>query len=699
MKSHRLISGIIIWGIIGVFAFTVGPTGAEKRPITFDDFIRIKRLTDPQISPDGASVAYVVTEMDLEKNRGRSDIWIIPLQGGEARRLTSGPGSHSHPRWSPDGARLAFISTRSGTPQIWMLDIGGGEARQVTRLEAGAGGVIWSPTGTHLAFTTSVFPDSRDEEDNARRIKAQQESPVKARLFTELLFRHWNAWREGRRSHLFVLPLEGGGGAVDVTPGDFDTPPISLGSSQDYAFSPDGSHIGFVRNIDPDLRKGIGTNNDLFIHSLEDHRVAQITSSRANDNGVYFSPDGRWIAYRAMSRPGFEADRHRLILYDRMKGDSRSLTEAADFSVDDILWSPDGKHLYITYQDTAWDVLARLDVDGRSRQTLVERRIIDAPSLSPDGKTILFMAQSIDAPAELFTLNLEDGKTSRLTHTNDELLARLDMRPLEEFWFLGAEEERVHGLMVMPPGFDPGEKYPLVMLIHGGPQGAWLDNFHYRWNAAMFAAPGYVVALINFHGSTGYGQDFTDSISGDWGGKPFQDLRKGLDFLLDHFDFIDGERMAAAGASYGGYMINWIEGQPNRYRCLISHAGVFDLRSMYGATEELWFPEWEFRGTPWSNPEQYDQWSPSTLVQNFETPCLVIHGQLDFRVPVTQGFQLFTSLQRQGVASRLLYFPDEGHFVAKPRNAELWWRTVHAWLSAYLEGNERSGSIQDKTQQ
>ncbi len=684
MKHRHRLSAVIILNFIALGAFPIDLSSAEKRPIAFDDFIRFKRLSDPQISPDGNRVAYVITEMDLKTNRSRSDIWLIPLHGGEARRLTTDPGSNSRPRWSPDGRRLAFISTRSGTPQIWMLDIRGGEARQATHLAGGAGGVIWSPTGTHLAFTSSVFPEYRDEAGNAHRVRAPHESPVKAQLFTELLFRHWNAWRDGLRSHLFILPAEGGGQAMDVTPGDFDTPPLSLGSAHDYAFSPDGTKIGFVRNIDPDLRKGIGTNNDLFIRSLADDSLVQITSSRANDNGVYFSPDGRWLAYRAMSRPGFEADRCQLILYDRLSGNSRSLTEEADFSVDDILWSPDSKHLYITYQDQAWDVLARMDVSGQNLQTLLERHVIGSPTLSPDGATMLFLAQSIHTPAEIFTLSLPEGKPARLTHANDELLTRLDLRPAEEFWFPGAGGERVHGLMVIPPGFDPAKKYPLVMLIHGGPQGAWKDHFHYRWNASMFAAPGYVVALINFHGSTGYGQDFTDSISGDWGGKPFLDLQKGLDFLLDSFDFIDRERMAAAGASYGGYMINWIEGHPNRYRCLISHAGVFDLRSMYGATEELWFPEWEFQGTPWSNPAQYDRWSPSTLVQNFKTPCLVVHGQLDFRVPVTQGFQLFTSLQRQGVDSRFLYFPDEGHFVAKPRNAELWWRVVHEWLNAYL---------------
>jgi dipeptidyl aminopeptidase/acylaminoacyl peptidase len=387
-----------------------------------------------------------------------------------------------------------------------------------------------------------------------------------------------------------------------------------------------------------------------------------------------------------MARPGFEADRYQLRLFDRETGTSRSLTPNADFSVGDIFWAPDSRRIYFTYQSRARTSLAVTPLEPDGVHHLIEDKMIGSPRLTPDGKAVVFMGQSIASPPEVFVLDLNDGQTvTQLTHTNDTLLDTLEMLPLEEFSFRGAGGDHVHGLLVKPPFFDPSRTYPLVMLIHGGPQGAWMDNFHFRWNAQMFAAPGYVVAMINFHGSTGYGQKFTDSISGDWGGKPYIDLEKGLDHLLDRYGFIDGDRLAAAGASYGGYMINWIEGRSNRYRCLISHAGVFDLRSMHGATEELWFPEWEFRGTPWTSPEQYTKWSPSAFVQDFETPCLVIHGQLDFRVPVTQGFQLFTALQRQDVPSRLLYFPDEGHFVTKPRNAELWWRTMLDWFALYLK--------------
>ena len=675
---------ILSLSVAGLLMLITPGISAEKTPLTFEDFIRIKRVADPQVSPDGTRVAYVVTEMDLERNSSNSDIWLIPLKGGAARRLTASPKSDSHPRWSPDGKALAFISSRSGTPQIWLLGIDGGEARQLTHGAAGAAGVEWSPSGTHLAFLSSVFPDAPDAETSARMHKQRAENPVKAQIFDELLFRHWNSWRDGQRSHLFVIPAVGGK-AVDVSPGDFDTPPISLGSAQDYAFSPDGTEIAFVRNIDPELRKGLGTNNDVFINSLDGKNLIRITDNRANDNGIAYSPDGRFLAYRAMARPGFEADRYQLMLFDRKQGASRSLTPDADFSVGDIFWNPDGKQINFTYQDRARNGLAAADLASGGVHYLVKQRMIGSPRPTPDGKALVFMGQAINFPPEVFVLDIGSLSETKLTHTNDALLQTLGMEPLEDFIFQGARGENVHGLLVKPPDFDPSSKYPLVMLIHGGPQGAWMDNFHFRWNAQMFAAPGYVVAMINFHGSTGYGQGFTDSISGDWGGKPYVDLEKGLDFLLNEYAFIDAARLSAAGASYGGYMINWIEGRSNRYRCLISHAGVFDLRSMHGATEELWFPEWEFRGTPWNSPEQYSKWSPSAFVRDFETPCLVIHGQLDFRVPVTQGFQLFTALQRQDVPSRLLYFPDEGHFISRPRNAELWWRTMLDWLAQYLK--------------
>jgi dipeptidyl aminopeptidase/acylaminoacyl peptidase len=654
------------------------------QPMTFDDFISLKRVSDPQISPKGDLIAFVVTEMNKEGNTSNSDIWIIPARGGEPWKLTSSPKGDSNPRWSPDGKKIAFISTRKGSPQIWMIDPKGGEAFQHTTISTGARGAIWSPTGKHLAFISSVYPECMSDECNKEKEKKREESLVKAKIFDQLLFRHWNSWRDGKRSHLFVISAEGGK-AVDVTPGDFDTPPISLGSRHDYAFSPEGEQICFVRNIDPELKISLGTNNDLFETSAQGGKIKIITKNKANDNSPHYSPDGRFIAYRAMVRPGFEADKYSLILHDRKNQKEINLTENLDRSVNEILWSHDSASLYITFQEKGRISLARITHKNKKMGRILEGHYIGSLRLSPDGRTLVFLKQAFHHPADVFSLDLKTKKLTQLTKMNSKLLSKLEMNRAEEFWFEGAEGDKVHGFLVKPPFFNPSKKYPLLMLIHGGPQGAWSDNFHYRWNAQMFAAPGYVTAMINFHGSTGYGQSFTDSISGDWGGKPYEDIMGGLDYLLTKYNFLDKNRLAAAGGSYGGYMVNWIEGHNNRFNCLISHAGVYDLRSMHGATEELWFPEWDLKGTPWTNKEMYEKLSPSFYVNNFKTPCLVIHGQYDFRVPVTQGFQLFTSLQRMKVPSKMLYFPDEDHFVQKPQNAELWWKTVHDWFGKYLK--------------
>lgn len=669
-----------------IFLVIVSNTVASSKdlPLTFDDFIRIKRVSDPQISPSGNLIAFVVTIMDREQNKSNSDIWMVPSQGGKPWRLTTSPQSDTTPRWSPDGKKIAFISTRQGTPQIWTIDPHGGEASRLSDISTGASGLIWSPDGKHLAFISSVFPECPDEECNKRKIEEQEKSLVKAQIFDHLLFRHWNAWREGKRNHLFLLPAEEEK-ATDLTPGDYDTPPISLGSRQDCTFAPNGEEICFVRNIDPELKISLGTNNDIFITSIDGGKAERITTNKANDNSPHYSPDGRYIAYRAMARAGFEADKYDLILYDRKNQTKTKLTDNLDSSVDEILWSPDSTSLYFTFEEEGKISLARIPLENGRIQKILEGHYIHSLCLSPEGNRMFFLKQSLSHPADIYSYALKKQELLQLTDVNGALLKTIEMNPPEEFWFEGAGGEKIHGFLLKPPFFDSSKKYPLVMLIHGGPQGAWSDNFHYRWNAQMFASPGYVVAMINFHGSTGYGQAFTDSISGDWGGKPYQDLMKGCDYLLSRYDFIDKNRLAAAGASYGGYMINWIAGHTDRFKCLISHAGVFDLRSMYGSTEELWFPEWEFQGTPWSNKEMYERWSPSAYAENFHTPCLVIHSQFDFRVPVTQGFQLFTSLQRMKVPSRMLYFPDESHFVQKPQNAELWWKTVHEWLASYLK--------------
>ena len=682
-ERTRLIAGLIVIGLIVIFPIARGDISGTN-PISFDDFIRIQRVSDLQLSPDGASIAFVVTAMDKAANRGASDIWIVPARGGEPRRLTSSPAADMNPRWSPDGRTIAFISTRSGSPQVWRIDPSGGEAVQVTRISTGASGVIWSPKGTHLAFLSSVYSDAPDDESNRKRMEEAEASKVKGRVFDHLLVRHWNAWWDGTRSHLFVVPVAGGS-AVDVTPGDFDTPPIALGGSQDYDFSPDGTEIAFVRNSDPELRLGLGTNNDIFLVGTGGGEAKKLTANKANDHSPRFSPDGKYLAYLAMARPGFEADKQTIVLFDRKAGTSSDLTASLDLSVGDFLWAPGGAALYFEAEEKGRTTVIRLTLATRKIERVLEGHSVGSLALSPDGRTLYFLKQAIDRPNDVWAYDLRTKALAQITKINAGLLATLAMNPAEELWFDGAAGAKVHGFLLKPPAFDPAKSYPLLMLIHGGPQGSFGDNFHYRWNAQMFAAAGYVTVMVNFHGSTGYGQAFTDSITGDWGGKPYEDVIKAVGYLHGAYPFIDKTRLGAAGASYGGYLINWIEGQTDIFDCLVSHDGVFDLRSMYGATEELWFPEWEYHGTPWTSPEQYTKWSPSMFVKKFKTPCLVVHSLNDFRVPLEQGLQLFTSLQRMGVPSKLLYFPDEDHFISKPQNAELWWKTLHEWLATYLK--------------
>ncbi|MBE3131498.1 MAG: S9 family peptidase [Acidobacteria bacterium] len=684
MKKTAIFFCLLFLGVLISAPIVLSGQNAAARPIAFDDFIRIKRVTDLQLSPDGTSIAYVVTVMDKAANRGASDIWLVPARGGEPRRLTSSPAADMNPRWSPDGRTIAFISTRSGSPQVWRIDPNGGEAVQLTRISTGASGVIWSPSGTHLAFVSSVYPDCPDDESNRKRMEAVEASKVKGRLFDHLLIRHWNAWSDGTRSHVFVIPAAGGA-FVDITPGDFDVPPIALGGAQDYTFSRDGTEIAFVRNADPEFRLGLGTNNDVFVTGTGGGEPKKLTANKANDHSPSYSPDGRFLAYLAMARPGFEADKLSLMLFDRKTGTADNLTGSLDYSVGAFFWAPGGTALYFDAEEKGRTAVFRVTLATKKVEKVFEGHTLSALALSPDGRTLYFLKHALHQPNDVWSLDLKTKTLAQLTKVNADLLAGLDMNPAEEFWYDGAAGDKVHGFLLKPPAFDPSKKYPLLMLIHGGPQGSFGDDFHYRWNAQMFAAAGYVTAMVNFHGSTGYGQAFTDSISGDWGGKPYEDIIKAVGYLHGTYPFIDKDKLGAAGASYGGYMIDWIEGQTAIFDCLVSHDGVFDLRSMYGATEELWFPEWDYHGTPWTSPEQYTKWSPSMYVKNFKTPCLVIHSANDFRVPLEQGLQLFTSLQRMGVPSKLLYFPDEDHFISKPQNAELWWKTIHDWLATYLK--------------
>jgi dipeptidyl aminopeptidase/acylaminoacyl peptidase len=660
------------------------PAVASAAPLTFDTFISMGRVSDPQISPDGRRVVFVVTWQDEEANKSNSDLYMVPISGGDVRRLTRRPGTDSQPRWSPDGRRIAFTSSRSGDAQVWVLPVDGGEAQQVTDLSTGASSPQWTPDGESIVFTSSVFPDCPDDDCNAKKLKEQEESKVKARVIEELLYVHWDSWRDDRRSHVFVVPAEGGT-ARDLTPVEWEVPTITLGSHHDVAVSPDGSEVCVVANTDPNAAWSI--NNDLFTVPMAGGEWTRITDNPANDNHPLYSPDGQSIVYLAMTRPGFESDRYRVMIYDRESGESSELapTMATEFdrSPDALTFSPEGRRLYATADDNGYHNIFEIDArNGKVRRLTGD---LDAASVSvaPNGKTLVFRAQSATMPYEVFSSDRNVRNRRNISRINEETLAGLDMNPMESFTFAGAGSTTVQGWILKPPGFDPAQKYPLTFLVHGGPQGAWTDDFHWRWNYQMFASTGRVVVAVNPRGSTGFGQEFTDQITRDWGGKVYEDLMKGLDYVLATYDYIDDSHVATAGASYGGYMMAWFLGHTDRFDCIVDHDGVYNLESMYGATEELWFPEWEYGGPPWEGSEDYAKWSPHNYAQNFSTPTLVVHGQEDYRVPVTQAMELFTALQRQGVPSKFLYYPDECHFVLKPQNARLWWKTVLDWIEQW----------------
>jgi dipeptidyl aminopeptidase/acylaminoacyl peptidase len=660
----------------------------QKRAITFDDLIGFGRVSDPQVSPDGKTVAFVVTTYDKAENTSNSNIFLVQIDGSDVRQLTDAKKTNNTPRWMPDGKSIAFVSTRDGESQIWVISVTGGEAAKVTSISTGVSGLVVSPDGKYFAFSSDVYPDLPDDKANRERNEQREKSKVKAKFFTNLPYRVWDTWKDDKRSHVFVVSTSGGE-AKDITPGDYDSPPIDIGGNVDFAFSPDSKEVCFVRNTDPMV--ATSTNNDLFVVPVAGGKARRITENKANDNQPLYSPSGKYIEYRAMLRPGFEADRYRLMLYERTSGKLINLTEDFDRSPDEVVWSPDEKSLYFDADDRGHHSVYRVDVSTKKVGQLSDKMYVSDLGITSDGKTLVFADQSIDHPAEIYRMDIDGKNLKQLSHVDDEKIAQLEMNPIDEFWFTGGDGTKIHGLMVKPPFFDPKKKYPMVYLIHGGPQGQWADAISYRWCAQMFAAPGYVVVMVNPHGSTGYGQKFTDEISGDWGGKVFDDLMRGVDTVVARDSFIDRDRLAAAGASYGGYMINWIEGHPNPFKCLVSHDGDFNTVSSYGTTEELWFPEWEFKGTPWTNPELYAKWSPSNYVKNFKTPVLIIHGQKDFRVDVSEGFQFFTALQRMKVPSKFLYFPDEGHWVLKPQNSELWYKTVLDWISQWLEEKPLGG--------
>ena len=672
---------------------TATVAAVQGRPITFDDFATMPGVSDPQVSPDGMQLLYAVRTTDIQANKRTTRTFVVPVAGGTARQFPDANTIASEARWSPDGRSIAFTSAG----QLWVADASGANRKQLTTLNGGASGPVWAPTGDRIAFTSGVYPDCKDDACNVGREKERTDSKVKAHIADQLLYRHWTAWDEGTRSHLYVVPVTGGS-PLDLTAGArYDVPPPPFGGSEAYAWSPDGRELAYSAK---DQGRNDAWSTDINVYLVPSDGSGKATvitaaNTGADQNPVY-SPDGKYIAYQSQARGGFESDRGRLMLYDRAAHASRELLPSWDRTADAYVFAADMQTLYVASQDRGRDKLFRVTLGAGAvatgaPQVVVGDRNNVAFSFARDGRTMVWQRDAADRPPEVYAARLT-GRTwsapRQVTHETDARVAQLALYPLEEFWYAGAGGDSVQGFMLKPPQYTPGKKYPMVVLIHGGPQGAFIDNWHGRWNYQMFAAPGEAVMFVNPRGSTGYGQRFVDEVSKDWGGRAYEDIMKGVDAAVRRYAFVDSTRMGAAGGSYGGYMVNWINGHTNRFKALVSHAGVYNLESMAGATEELWFTDFEFGGSYWDSTamsRQYRRWSPHLSAGTMRTPTLVLHGEIDYRVPYTEGLSLFTALQRQNVPSRLVVFPDEGHWIGKPQNQQLWWKEVNGWLAKYLQ--------------
>ncbi len=674
-----------------VFIVMLAVAGSAQPSFTVNDLINLKRVADPQLSPDGRTVAFTIGVVNKEANRTLTQIYTLSIDGTNQHQLTNGTSSSSGPRWSPDGKRIAF--TTGG--QIWTMKPDGGDKEKVTTISTGAGGPVWSPDGKWIAFGSDVYPECKSDDCNKTEDEKAEKSKVQAKVTERLLFKHWVEWRDRKRSHVFVVSAKGGA-ARDVTPGDFDSPPYAAASGVDYAFSPDGSSIVYLRN--PDKIEATSTNSDIYFAKLagNDGGPKSITAGmNGYDASPMYTPDGKYLLFRSQARATFEADRWRIMRYNPQNGEIVELTKGFDQQVDEMAVSSDSRTIFFTAGERGKEPVFSVPVepDPSLRTASHVKKVADvgfASGLnpSPDGRFIVFAWSAMHAPSDIMRVNTDGSGLTALTKINEGALAQFRLQKAEDVTWKGALNSKIHGFFLKPADFDAGKKYPLIVLIHGGPQGAWNDNWGYRWNPQIFANAGYVVFMPNPRGSTGYGQKFVDDISGDWGGKAFVDIQNGVAEIIKR-PYIDKSRIGAAGASYGGYMVDWLIGHNNdprfKYTAFVSHAGVYNLESMAAATEELWFVNWEFKGMPWENPVLYNRWSPNKFARNFSTPTLVTAGELDYRVPVDQSLQLYTTLQLKNVPSKLVIFPDEGHWILKPQNSEFWYGNVLDWFKRYLQ--------------
>ena len=742
----------LIPALLSVFflALPVGfaQSAPAKRPMTFDDMMHMKRLGDTAVSPDGKWLVYSVTTVDLAQNTRTAELWIQKIDGGDAVKLAMTKPGDSGAQFSADGKRILFVSDRTGANQIWLTDFDTATGtvsnlKKLTNLDLGIDNAQWAPDGKSIVFTMPVYPDcpaivpddeGKGAECSYARDEAATDSKVKAQIFTHLLYRHWNHFIGDKRSHLFLVSVENGG-VRDLNPNDkFDTPPYSVGGGGGFSISPDSKELAFTENLDAE--QATSTNGDIFTLDLTDAKAkpVKVSTSPGGDWTPAYSPDGKYIAWRSQARNGYESDKFRLVLYDRAKKTIEYMLPKFDRWVDEFAWAPDSLAIFFTAgnrgEESVYALVLSKSTDmyknawqlmGFPKEALEKGGDI-TPFYEPstfgdlhptlDGSSLIASRMNVRSPQEVVKFDVkgienaictcsvdsenpsvfsDPDKLDQITHLNDALLAQLDQPKMESFWFTAKDGVKVEGFLIRPPGFDASKKYPLKFLIHGGPESDFGDSWSYRWNEELFAANGYVVVMINFRGSTGYGQAFTEGIIGDWGGKPFTDLMTGLDYAEEHYPFIDKTRECALGASYGGYMADWILGHTDRFKCIVTHDGMYNSESAFGSTEELWFNQWEFKGRPWDyvgkpdSENPFRKWSPMLSAKNFKTPTLVVHNQLDYRLDVSQGYELFTALQLQGVPSKMLYFPDEGHWVLKPQNSQLWWKTVNDWVDQWTK--------------
>jgi len=717
------------------FVLVVAAAGfaQARRPMTFEDMMAMKRLGETAVSPDGRWLVYSVTTVDLNQNTKTAELWVQAIAGGQPQKLAVAEAGDSGVQFASDGHSVLFLSSRDGSQQVWLarFDSATGaasNAKKLTAISTEADNALWSPDGRSVVFTSSVYPDcpaispedgGAGDKCNSERDAAQAASKVKAQVFTHLLYRHWNHFTGPKRSHLFLLSVESGA-LRDLTPNDpHDVPPFSMGGGGGFAFAPDSKELAFTENLDPE--PAISTSASIFTLELTNPaaKPAKVSTSAGGNFNPAYSPDGKYLAWRSQARAGYESDKFRLMLYDRAGKTVKDLLPKFENWVDEFSWVDDSQHILFVSGDKGEGPIFETNITGNSlsRSGKAAGEWSSAHLILQNGfpfilgtlvradrpaEVVLGNALEMDDTAVKVRVHSSDNKPTEnltsasyepriITHLNDALLAQLDLPKLEDFWFTATDGTKLEGFLIRPPAFDPAKKYPVKFLIHGGPQGAWGDMWSYRWNEELFAANGYVVVMINMRGSTGYGQTIVDGVNGDWGGKPFTDLMQGLDYAEQHYAFIDKNRECALGASYGGYMANWVLGHTDRFKCIVSHDGMFNAESAFGSTEEDWFNTWEFKGHPWDyygkpdaeNP--YRKWSPMLSARNFKTPTLVVHGQLDYRLDVSEGFQLFDTLQLLKVPSKMLYFPDEGHWVLKPQNSQLWWKTVNDWVDQWTK--------------